>query len=293
MIRSMTGFGRYEAVADDWTVTWEVKSVNGRFLDAKWRTPTALRGREQAWEKTLREYAARGRVELYLGVRFTRSEAASVSLNRPVAAAMLSELRDLAQDTGAEFIPDLNRLLALPALWQEEASDEDSPLALDADAALREALASWNRSREGEGRATAADLGSRLATLQQLIEQIRQRVGVASEEKFASLRQRVGDLLAEAGADSNGDRMLQEIAILADRLDVSEELNRLDTHLGRFASILERGGEVGKKLDFLVQETFREMNTCGTKSQDAEISRLVVDGKAELEKIREQVQNLE
>jgi len=144
-----------------------------------------------------------------------------------------------------------------------------------------------------EGDAMVADLLSRLDTLRDLGDKIAERIPDILEEKKKNLRQRIIDMLESAGADFSEDRMLQEVAHLTDKLDVSEELTRLDAHLERLREVLTAKGDAGKKLDFLLQETFREINTCGNKAQDTTVSRLVVDFKAELERCREQVQNIE
>ena len=290
---SMTGFGRCETNEHAWTHVWEIKSVNGRFLDVKWRMPGFLRSLENGWERIVRTYASRGRVDVSLNLEVLDAGVLGVSFNETMAQAMFREMEKLAEGRGERFTPDYNRVLAMPSLWRDSGAEPDPGLAESLNKGLEAALADWVDARSREGEALVADLTARLATLRDLADKVRLRVPDILEAKKASLRQRITDMLESANVDFSEDRMLQEVAYLTDKLDVSEELTRLDAHLERLAEVLAEKDEVGKKLDFLVQETFREINTCGNKAQDTEVSRLVVDFKAELERCREQVQNIE
>ncbi|WP_319582172.1 YicC/YloC family endoribonuclease [uncultured Pseudodesulfovibrio sp.] len=290
---SMTGFGRSETNEHAWTHVWEIKSVNGRFLDVKWRMPGFLRSLENGWERIVRTYASRGRVDVSLNLEVLDAGVLGVSFNETMAQAMFQAMEKLAQARGEIFNPDYNRILGMPSLWRDNGAEPDPGLAESLNKGLEAALADWVDSRAREGEALVADLTSRLATLRELADKVRERVPEILEAKKSSLRQRITDMLESANAEFSEDRMLQEVAYLTDKLDVSEELTRLDAHLERLAEVLADKDEVGKKLDFLVQETFREINTCGNKAQDTEVSRLVVDFKAELERCREQVQNIE
>jgi uncharacterized protein (TIGR00255 family) len=216
-----------------------------------------------------------------------------VTFNETMAKAMFRQMEKLAAARGEIFNLDYNRVLAMPALWRDNGSEPDPGLAESLNKGLEAALRDWVDSRAREGQALVADLTARFATLRELTEKVRERIPDILEAKKDGLRQRITDMLDSANADFSEDRMLQEVAYLTDKLDVSEELTRLDAHLERLAEVLADKDDVGKKLDFLVQETFREINTCGNKAQDTEVSRLVVDFKAELERCREQVQNIE
>lgn len=290
---SMTGFGRHETQAEAWTHVWEIKSVNGRYLDVKWRMPAFLRSLENGWEKIVRTYASRGRVDVSLNLEVLDAGVMGVSFNETMARAMFDEMEKLASSQGRTFEPDYNRVLSMSSLWRDTASEPDPGLAESLANGLEAALKDWVDSRAVEGKAMATDLAERLDTLRDLARRVGERIPDVLEAKKATLRQRIADMLASAGAEYSEDRMLQEVAFLTDKLDVSEELTRLDAHLERLGEVLGSKGDVGKKLDFLVQETFREINTCGNKAQDTDVSRLVVDFKAELERCREQVQNIE
>ncbi|WP_300159593.1 YicC/YloC family endoribonuclease [Solidesulfovibrio sp.] len=293
MPKSMTGFGKSLVETDAYTQVWEVRGVNSRFLDLKWRLPLFLRPSEAALERVVREQVARGRLEVHLEFTPKRTDMWKATLDAGLAGAMLDELDALARARGLAFAPDLNRLLGLSHLWSEEAVEPDPTLFESLSHGLRLALTDFNDARSREGRALADDLLARLATLSGWRGAIFAAAPAVKTEKMEQLAARIAQVLEKAGIEPAQDRLLQETAILADKLDVSEELTRLSGHLERLEALLREGGEIGKKLDFLVQEAFREINTCGNKAQNLDISRLVVDFKAELEKCREQVQNLE
>lgn len=296
MPRSMTGYGRAELSEPGMTLAWEIKSVNSRFLDLKWRLPPVVRSQEAAFEKLIRGAAVRGRLDVYLHLQLADAGAFAPRLNIQVVQAMLDQVADLAKAQGRIFEPDLTRVLNMQSLWQDSPAEPDPALVDHLQAVLRQALDNWNQTRQREGQATVADLQARLAILNDLTLRIQAKVPQLVHDKGQLLAERIKTLLAEAGVNAETlgqERILQEIAVLADRLDVSEELTRLQAHLKELAAVLAQQGDVGKRLDFLLQETFREINTCGNKCQDAEVSRLVVEFKAELEKCREQVQNLE
>ena len=293
MPMSMTGFGRHETITDEFSHVWEIRSVNNRFLDMKWRMPSVLRSLETRFEKTLRKSAARGRVDVSLSVETRSAALLGVSLNTAQAGAMLDQLRALAKDQGVGFAPDLNRLISASHLWRDDSSEPDPGLAASLEQGLGKALADWNNSRRVEGEELARDLTARFTRLRELAASVGERVPVVLRDKQAATAERLNALVAQAGMTFTEERLAQEVAVLADRLDVSEEITRLAAHLDRLEEAVSSKGEAGKRLDFLIQEAFREINTCGNKAQDVELSRLTVEFKVELEKCREQVQNLE
>lgn len=293
MPKSMTGYGRATAQEESWTLTWEIRSLNNRHLDLKWKIPPTLYAHQKIWENEVKAVANRGGVELFLGLRITNPELQAVSLDASQAAAMFAELDKLARATGVTHTPDLNRLLAIPALWKDAGSIDNPLLVHSLTETLRQALTDWDASRIREGQALEDDLRTRFARLANLVTEITTLAATTAQDRFQLLQDRVGKLVADAGVQVDPDRMLQELAIIADRVDVSEELTRLDIHLRGIDTYFRQSEPVGRKLDFMVQECFREINTCGNKSQNTAISQLVVTFKAELEKCREQIQNLE
>lgn len=293
MPKSMTGYGRASLNTENWTLSWEIRSLNNRHLDLKWKIPPTLYAQQKSWEAAVRSVAARGGVELFLGLKILNPELQSVTLDATLANAMLRELSGLATSSGQPFAPDFNRLLALPALWRDTGTVDNPDLLASLTTTLERAVADWDASRQREGQALQDDLRTRFTALRRLVDEIKILAQGTAAERLAQMQERINKLLAESGLTVDQDRMLQELAILADRVDVSEELTRLDIHLLGIDAYFQLAEPVGRKLDFMVQECFREINTCGNKSQNTNISQLVVTFKAELEKCREQIQNLE
>jgi len=290
---SMTGYGRKETNAEGWTHVWEVKSVNGRFLDVKWRLPHSMRANESVWEKIVRKYGSRGRVDISLNLDVHDPELLGMAFNAPQARAMVKKVQGFAAEYGDTFTPDYNKMLSMSSLWKDAGGEPDPKLLDSLKVGLEEALVAWKQSRAEEGEDMAVDLRTRFGSLAKWVDEIRVHVPAVLETRRASLRERISKHLESLNAEYSEERMLQEVAILTDKLDVSEELTRLDAHLARVDEVMEKNAECGKRLDFLIQETFREINTCGNKTQEISVSKLVVEFKAELEKCREQVQNLE
>lgn len=293
MPKSMTGYGKSRLEGPDFTQVWEVRGVNSRFLDLKWRLPLFARSKENALEKVVREYVARGRVEVHLDFQTARPDILGVGLNRPLAKAMLAELAALAAETGQAFTPDLTRLLGIAHLWRDDVADLDPGVAEALAKGLREALADFDRSRRREGEHLKGDIAERLGRMRAWRAELENLAPRIKEEKTQAMLTRLKTALEGTGVAADPDRIIQEAAVMADRLDVSEELTRLSGHLDRMDALLGESGEAGKRLDFLIQETFREINTLGNKAQNSEASRVVVEFKAELEKCREQAQNIE
>lgn len=292
VLRSMTGFGRSVIEDAEWTQTWEVKSVNSRHLDLKWRLPSLARGFEARFEKLVRAYASRGRIEIYLNLDWRGSEK-NVSFDQPLAVAMLHKVQSLADSKGLGFEPDLNVFFSIPSLWAADTEDSDDALFTRLEAGLVAVLHDWNESRETEAKALAHDLNARLLHLEEWVSLIAEQAPDIREDRFRLLRERVTEVLASVHTELDETRLLHEMVILTDKLDVSEELTRLGAHLERFRELLHTGADAGRRLDFTLQECFREITTCGNKIQHAQLSRVIVDCKNELEKCREQVQNLE
>jgi len=293
MLRSMTGFGRYFSEDALCSQVWEIRSVNGKYLDIRWRLPGEARPFEAALEKLVKAHASRGRLEIALSLAMLGPGADQCTFRQGQAAAMLDAIETLAINRGEKFQPDHSRLLGIASLWQADQAEPEEGLQSSLEEGLAGALDDWNESRGAEAKSLRKDLVFRIASIEAWVGQIALRAPDIKEERFETVRERLTDLLERAGYDLDEGRFVQEIALMADKLDVSEELTRLSAHLGRLREILDLGADAGRKLDFTLQECFREVNTCGNKIQDLHISRLIVDLKNELEKCREQVQNLE
>ena len=293
MLHSMTGFGRCITEDEAFIQQWEIRSVNSRHLDLKWRLPLLARSLETRLEKVVRRFAQRGRVELSLSLKRVGAAQATADFDAQQAAAMLDELAALARSRGEDVIPDYNVLLGLPMLWGDNAAEADEELQARLEKGLDMALRDWNEARAHEGRALSTDLHSRILRMEEWLARIDERAPAVKEERRQQMRERLQESLQSLKMELDEGRFLQEIVILCDKLDISEELTRLRTHLERLRELLDTGTDAGRRLDFTLQECFREIATCGNKAQDVQLSRLVVDFKNELEKCREQVQNLE
>lgn len=292
MLRSMTGFGRCFLEDERWSQVWEIRSVNSRHLDIRWRLPVQARALEPVLEKQVRTQASRGRLEISLYLQAHQGRE-NVNLNESQADAMLETLAGFAAARGEAFEPDYNRLLNISYLWEDSLPENDDALGASLEQGLGTALEDWNQSRVLEGKGLEKDLLTRILRMEEWVNRIRERAPEVKEDRFAQVRERLIEMLERCGQELDEGRFLQEIVLMADKLDVSEELTRLGVHLDRLRELLGLGKDAGRKLDFTLQECFREIATCGNKIQDVQVSRLVVDVKNELEKCREQVQNLE
>lgn len=290
---SMTGYGSKVLNTESWTISWEIKSVNSRYLDLKWRIPHTLYSLQGKWEKKIRSFASRGRVDISLNLRIHDPEILGITFDQTMAKAMLSQLDDFSQSSGFDFTPDLNLFLKSPSMWQEDKKNLSAQLEDDLEKSLINALKNWNESRKNEGDLLLNDISERLDILKNLSSKLQELAPDNTQLRFNDLKQRLGKLTEELSLEIDENRLLQELTIMADRLDVSEEITRLKAHLGSIEELLDIHVEIGRKLDFILQETFREINTCANKCQNTLMSRIAVDFKAELEKCREQTQNLE
>jgi uncharacterized protein (TIGR00255 family) len=294
-IRSMTGYAQVRSqVSDELTITLSLKSVNHRFLDLHLRMPGELDPLEMKVRRVLKERLHRGHLEVTLGLE--RSGGASFAVNRDLVGGYLRTFREVAEEFGVSAEPDLNAVLKLPgALNPAEDGAGIAAMEQQVTAALEQAIERLNHMREEEGRGAVAELRNRMTHLSSAtheVDQLRGRVLKAYQEK---LHGRMQELL---GAHVDHDRLLQEAAMLAERSDIQEELVRMKNHIQHFLSLLDAGGEVGKKLDFLLQEMNREANTLMSKTtgvvgEALRITALGLAMKSEIEKAREQVQNLE
>lgn len=288
----MTGYGRGVAEAGGRRVSVEIRSVNHRFLDLKIRGAALEPAVEDRLSAGVRKKIERGSVTV--NVRLDRVGAGGVAtIDRAAAGRYYRALVELASELRLDQPITLELVCAQPGVVV--ATDDGQTELLDQVVleALRPALDSLLRMRETEGAALARDLEARLDRLCELIDHIGGHARVAPAEAQRRLEERLGRLMASAKVEVDESRIAQEVAILADRLDVTEELVRLGSHIDQVRQVMGGNGAVGRRLDFLVQELGREFNTIGSKSQSADIAAAVVEAKAELERVREQVQNIE
>lgn len=292
MARSMTGFGAATAEASGESLSVEVRTVNHRFCDVKVRGSRDLAGLEAALAAKVRSRLDRGSVDLTVRRTVAPDAAGRLRLDVPLARAYADRLRELGEALGLDARPGLMEIAALEGVVTlEEAPVDLERLEALAARALDEALDQVIAMRDREGAALAADILERIDRVRSLVSQVEAAAPAVVEASRDRMIERVG-ALAE-GVEVDPQRIALEIAVLAERADVAEELTRLSSHLDQFAELLGAEGAVGRKLDFLMQEMNREVNTIGSKSQSTDIAGHVVDLKAELERIREQVQNVE
>ena len=293
MIKSMTGYGRAETIQDGRKWVVEVKSVNHRFLEVFVRLPASLQPLEGEVKKKVGEKLSRGRIEVGVKADSDADQVgALIDLNMPMIRHYHSLLSRMKEALGLRDEITIGMLTGFKDAFiypEVEVNLESSWATLEGvlDGALDELAA----MREKEGEVIGRDFNQRMDTIERSLDVIASRVPQVVAECHKKLSDRVKELLGSVELDES--RVSQEVAILADRMDITEEIVRFKSHMGQFAEMLKSGEAVGRKLDFLLQEMNREVNTMGSKSNDAEISRQVVEIKSELSRLREQVQNIE
>ena len=292
MVKSMTGYGRHESVLHGRTLVIEVKSVNNRYLDCNVRLPRVYICAEDGVQRRVKEVISRGKVDVYVNMENNTEEAVSVTLNQPVAAGYMEALRKMAETFGLAPAVSIDLLSKFPDVFKVDKVPEDlEELTADIHAVAEEALRDFDAMRCREGEKLEADLLGRLDTLEDFTHQVEQRSPQTVADYRARLTAKLQEVLADRQLDES--RVLTEAAIFADKVAVDEETVRLHSHIAQFRDMLAGGSPIGRKLDFLLQEMNREANTIGSKCNNLEISTIVVNMKAEIEKIREQVQNIE
>ena len=292
MIRSMTGYGRGQQLLHGRSITVEIRSVNHRYFEFSCRTPRGCAFLEDRLKRTLQQAISRGKVEVSLTLQTVESRGGAVAVDHALAGQYLTALHALAAEYNLTDDLTLSTVARLPDLFTVCRGEEDEEeLAADVLSVLQEALDRFVAMREAEGERLRADVLSRLFTLEEHLAFVEERSPQTVAEYRARLTAKLNELLGGAVADEA--RILTEAAIVADRLAVDEETVRLHSHIAQLRGILDCAEPVGRKLDFLVQEMNRETNTIGSKCSDTAIAGHVVEMKSEIEKIREQIQNIE
>lgn len=292
MLRSMTGFGRANGLFGDLDITVEIKSVNHRYFEFGCRMPRAYQFIEEKLKSLCQQSISRGKVELSVFIDDNSESAVEVEINRPYAKAYIDALKKLSKEFGIKNDVKLSTLANNSEIFKvshRQQPDEDAAEAVAN--VVTEAISSFIAMREVEGERLKTDVLSRAQNILEKVEFVESR----SPETVKAYRERLEQKMKEVLENTNIDeqRLITETAIFADKVAVDEETVRLRSHIKQLQSLMESDGPVGKKLDFIVQEMNREANTIGSKCQDVEIAHTVVDVKAEIEKIREQIQNIE
>jgi uncharacterized protein (TIGR00255 family) len=286
----MTGFGAGDSPLGEGRLTMELRALNHRFLDVRVRLPAEIGEQVAFVEQLARERLDRGRIDV--GVRLSDAALPPPRFSLSRARALYASLQKLSSELAPGSEVPIATLAHFPDLLLEAADPAADGVRGALKSAFEQALERLQTMRETEGRALSSELRARLATLRELLRGMRERAGGLVEAQRTKLRERIERLLGGATA-LDPQRIENEIALIADRSDATEEIARLESHFEQFERALDEPGPVGRKLDFLLQEIGRELNTLGSKSPDAAVAHLVVDAKTELERIREQVQNVE
>ncbi len=292
MIRSMTGYGRNEQTIDNFDVSVEIKSVNHRYSDYNIRVPKFYSFLEEKVKSHLQKNISRGKVDVFISVYKTVDDSKEILLNSSLAESYITALRTLATDFGIKDDISVSTVARYNDIFDVKHKDEDESQILNmVIAVLDSALEGFLEMRTREGEKLANDMLMRNNLIRNELKRIEEIAPQTVIEYREKIEQRIRELLANATIDEN--RLLTETAIYADKLSITEEIIRLSSHLDEFDLIMGQGEAVGRKLDFLLQEMNREINTIGSKSNNLDIAKIVVNIKSELEKIREQLQNIE
>ena len=292
-MKSMTGYGRSSFVGDDFSVAVDLKTVNNRFLDVHLRLSTEITSLEAIVKRRVNTRLSRGRVDL--AVTFERTTQVQYELNRPLIAGYVNALRTIQQEFQLPGEPDINIVARLPGALQPARDGLDERMVGGVEQAVDQALDELEKMREQEGAALREEMRERLDRIESLVPLIEGAASGLVEIYRLRLQRKISELVNRGGQTMEIDpgRLAQEVAYLADRSDVSEEMVRLRSHISQFREALDSTADTGKMLDFLLQELNREANTTLSKSTDLAIKESALAIKAEVEKLREQVQNVE
>ena len=292
MIKSMTGYGRAVETVNGREFTVEVRSVNNRYLDCSVRLPRILSFGEDAVKQAVKNAISRGKVDVFISVRSEGGDEVQVTLNKAVLESYLEAMHQMVNEYGVADDISASSVSRLPEVFSlEKPQVDEEQLLADLMGVVDKALEGYNAMRAAEGEALDKDLRSRGETILQLVAKVEEGNVQTVIDYRTRLENKLKEVLANTALDES--RILTEAAIFADKVAVDEETVRLRSHLQQMNDMLTAGGAVGRKLDFLLQEMNREANTIGSKCTDVALARIVVDIKAELEKIREQTQNIE
>ena len=292
MIKSMTGYGRSVQTANGREFTVELRSVNNRYLDCSVRLPRILSFGEDAVKQAVKASISRGKVDVFITVHSEAGDEVQVSLNRNVLEGYLTAMHQMVDEFGVKDDICVSTVSRLPDVFVvEKPQVDEEQLLADLMGVVHAALENFDAMRRTEGEALDKDLRSRGETILNLVAQVEEGNGQTVIDYRKRLENKIKEVLENTNIDES--RILTEAAIFADKVAVDEETVRLRSHLKQMNTMLSGGGAVGRKLDFLLQEMNREANTIGSKCTDVNLARIVVDIKAELEKIREQTQNIE
>ena len=292
MIKSMTGYGGAKGSVEGLEISVELKSVNNRYLDTSVRLPRSFLFAEDTVKAAVQRHISRGKVDVFVSVDSSSAGDMAVKVNEPLLKGYIEAISHIAQEYGLPNDMTAMSVSRFPDVLAVEKKDLDAEaISAGIEAIAEQALADFDAMRLREGEKLRDDVLAKLGTIERLVSTVEKESPKTVAEYRARLESRMAEVLGTAGIDEN--RILAEAAIFADRVAVDEETVRLRSHIAQLRQMLESGSPVGRKADFLIQEFNREANTIGSKCQNADIAKVVVDLKSEIEKIREQIQNIE
>jgi len=291
MIRSMTGFGRSKYENEGRTYTVEIKSVNHKYNDISIKLPRFLNEVEDKIRKRVSEYISRGKIDVYVGFENYSAKGTDIKINKELAKSYIKELKELAKETDIKYDVNVIDISRFPEILKIEDDENLEIIVKELMKTLDEAIEKFVSMREIEGSRLIEDMVNRISLVQKKQEEINKFSTGLVKEYILKLETRINEILKNNVVEEN--RLAQEVVFFADRCSIEEELTRLKSHISQFLNLIKQDSPIGKKLDFLVQEINREVNTIGSKANCLEITNRVVDIKTEIENIREQIQNIE
>lgn len=291
MIKSMTGFGRGKYENEGRTYTVEIKSVNHKYSDINVRLPRFLNSVEDKIRKRVAEVISRGKIDIFVSFENYSNKGTTIRINKDLAKEYIKELKALADEAELKFDLNVIDVSKFPEILKLEDEDNDELIGQEVMIALDDALEKFVDMREIEGQKLVQDIEKRIYIIQEKVNEVANFSSTLVEEYMARLQTRVNELLAPGVVDEA--RLMQEIVIFSDKSSIEEELTRLKSHISQFLELIKQASPIGKKIDFLIQEINREVNTIGSKANSLDITNKVIEIKTEVENIREQIQNIE
>lgn len=291
-MRSMTGYGKGQFSNHFYEITIELKSVNNRYIDMQFRMPSAVSQFENKLREIIKKNVSRGKLNIYLDLKRAHIEESGALINKTKLNQYHSGLKEINKQLGIKDPLTLNHILSFKDIFETNYDDlDDKQFFLDISAALNNAINAFNTMRAAEGSHLKEDMRGRIELITKIMDEITHKAPENVKMEFEKLTTRIDDILA--GKIYDKERMELEIALISDKVDISEEITRMHSHLEQFNTALQKEGELGKKLTFILQEMLREANTMNSKSTDISITQQIIKIKEEIEKIREQAQNIE
>ncbi len=292
MLKSMTGYGRFSDHVNGFDITFEIRSVNNRYLDTNIRLPRIYGYLEEKIKKAIQKRAARGKVDAFLSIERPAGDATEIALDEALASQYIAALRKIAENHGLRDDISVSSVARFSDIFSKKVKEDDADAVWAAvEPVVEKAMDAFLAMREKEGESLFQDLNSRLDRMEEILEEIKGH----SAQALALYREKLEIRLKEYLQDTQIDeaRLLTEVGIIADKIDTGEEITRLDSHIQQFRKLIRQDTPSGRTMDFLTQELNREVNTIGSKCSQIEITQLVIDAKNEIERIREQIQNIE